>query len=491
MLAVIIFAVVQTALLLVYTSLQPQVSVTITADETLDREIQTALLQLGERKSRSIPVNKERNGASNLTESTENQYGVLHNPNGELEKVETSKKVGSTASPQTSQTTAIVIDSETKSRQRNGRGYFIGSHSCDQLTGGAMNFLSWQCLSSYISPDVYTVEPFVVESTLGAYFFDITDRDSWYMENNVSISDIYDINQWNSYVHSKGIRSLVPWQEFIAHAPREVIYVETKQGYRSKCKMDIVGSGFFKIFDFHVVRNVCVQQSSLTSGGNQLPTIYGQYSPSNVTVLFRHYLPTLNVEGTPCVKGTFWGWVSGTLNPSKRILRDADTYIQKYLGSADSYISIMVRIEHAVVSQSSPGGKMSVVKKSLENVLEKWKEFKSSFKLNKTFITLDTGRFGSNILLDHEPIWNITHPLIVDFMHSIYGDTLSFEEWENSFIEVSGLSTGASAAGYIAILQKAIASRGRCLIQAGGGTFQNSARSLYNQAHLRVRHCIT
>ena len=207
-LAVLILAVVQTALLLSYISLHPQV--TVTANDALDREMQTSL---DERRSRSSRQIRPLNVASDLTE---NQYELPHSsPNGslyngiELREVTTSSvrdNVDSMATAQTSQTSIADIHSATKPRQGNGRGYFMGTHSCDQLTGGAMNFLSWQCLSSFISPDVYTVEPFVVESTLGAYFFDTTDREHWYMENNVSLSDIYDIEQWNSFTNSKGIR---------------------------------------------------------------------------------------------------------------------------------------------------------------------------------------------------------------------------------------------------------------------------------------------
>ena len=66
---------------------------------------------------------------------------------------------------------------------------------------------------------------------------------------------------------------------------------------------------------------------------------------------------------------------------------------------------------------------------------------------------------------------------------------MTYEEWEGSFEEVVGLRGSAGTAGFVAMLQKEIAHRGRCIVQAGGGTFQASALNLYKSTHSGMKLC--
>ena len=58
-------------------------------------------------------------------------------------------------------------------------------------------------------------------------------------------------------------------------------------------------------------------------------------------------------------------------------------------------------------------------------------------------------------------------------LNSLFNNELSFSEWEESFTRATG---GVGNSGYIqAALQRTLASRAKCLILIGGGTFQDLA----------------
>ena len=92
------------------------------------------------------------------------------------------------------------------------------------------------------------------------------------------------------------------------------------------------------------------------------------------------------------------------------------------------------------------------------------------------FLTVDCRKFGSRELknsLDKGLLDMVVEILFREFKS--YGMRLSLEEWDASFDEVPSFKTP----GYVALLQKNLAASGKCLVTAGGGTFQKSAEMLY------------
>ena len=385
------------------------------------------------------------------------------------------------------ETSTAAPESQHSSKRK---GYIMGLHSCDQLTGGAMNFMIYQCLAAHMGPNVYTVEPFVVGSSFGAFIRDIHSKEDFAEKNDVRLSDIYDMDEWYRFSDNLGIRRMPPWEDLLEEGSRQLIYVT--KGVTALCHHEPQFEGFFKAFDFKIVRTVCLGER-LPGAADLKKNIYGDLDPTTVVVLFRDYFPT-SIPGTSCSKGMFWSQLVSSLTPSKRIWTNADAYVKKYLvgSKTNDYMSMMIRLEHAV---NNRGGKSitEVVKHCLDKLLDQWRETSLSNGLNTTFITLDTGRFGSYSLplnAGGYSVWNQTQPFIEDFMHSIYGNRLSYDAWERKFLDMSGLSKGSTGAeGYVGILQKAIAVQGRCIILAGGGTYQDNAVSLFVKLH-PVSNCI-
>ncbi len=69
---------------------------------------------------------------------------------------------------------------------------------------------------------------------------------------------------------------------------------------------------------------------------------------------------------------------------------------------------------------------------------------------------------------------------VQDTVTRLFGNRLTFEEWENTF---SNVTSGVEDRGYIAGLQKAIASRADCLVLVGGGHFLHLALREYMHNH--------
>ena len=99
-------------------------------------------------------------------------------------------------------------------------------------------------------------------------------------------------------------------------------------------------------------------------------------------------------------------------------------------------------------------------------------------------MTLDLGKFGSGS-------WKQTFSNIGEnkmelsikakrTLSTLFNNEWSFEEWESSFTQTTN---GVDNSGYIAALQRTLASRAECLVLVGGGNFQTIALREYLHQH--------
>ena len=376
---------------------------------------------------------------------------------------------------------------------QHDHGYLLELHASDQLTGGAMNVLSIQCLASKLSPKLIVVEPFIVNSSYGAVLA-VADRESFDRENNVRLRDIYDINAWNNASDRYHYNRLAPWESFIDDAPRDLILVEN-QWWRD-CNFPALTekfSRFFKIFNFRVVRTACLnfKRSGEMNAEVFKGVVYGEYAPEEVTVIIDR-LPGIGgigpwntaVERQTCSKRYYSSDIM-YMPSSERIKRDAKEYIERYLGGKKDYVSMMIRLEHDIIAAiNAKSNRLEQVKLGLQEARNKWKAVKNRQHLNATFLSFDVGKYGSAEFIDGNrgPMGEILAEMHT-FFNSLYNGSISYSEWEDSFVEVSGVKSGSGISGYVAILQKEIASQGRCIILVGGGSFQNTAGHLHQLTH--------
>ena len=159
------------------------------------------------------------------------------------------------------------------------------------------------------------------------------------------------------------------------------------------------------------------------------------------------------------------------VNPSPRVIRYGKEYVRKWLNGSD-YIAVVARLERVHLD----GKNVSAV---LDKALKRWTELKGKTKCNTTFLSLDVGRFGS--LGTRRKGSNNAYLLQSAFtlFDKIYGNSISFDAWEESFVNVSGTTESC----YISALLTAIASRARCVILVGGGEYQSRILRLYKNLH--------
>ena len=112
----------------------------------------------------------------------------------------------------------------------------------------------------------------------------------------------------------------------------------------------------------------------------------------------------------------------------------------------------------------------------------------SASKHGGLFLTLDIGKYGSNSVewvlgLSKYNLQNKSSDVIDSVkkvVPELYEGYRTFDEWEDSFVKATD---GVENPGYIASLQRTIASRADCLVLLGGGDFQRLALHDYLELH--------
>ena len=381
-------------------------------------------------------------------------------------------------------------------------GMLLALDYSDQLTGGGMNFFCLQCVARFMDHRLRIVEPFIVGSTFGVPldFRDPAGMTPW-MAGVLRLGDVYNLTKWQSYSKEMCFARLVSWSSFLNTAPRNVVLVQHVWESCSLDKYEEDYAPFFKLFNFRVVRKVCFnfQISGALSMLQYKRSIYGNLEPANVTVIFNKWLGVnegigkfqLGIKDSYCVKEVIGGPLFNDLHvtPSAKLDHDVERYITQYLNKDgdNMYIAIMIRIEQVFVRTLKPASKLRLLSMCLDNVIKKWRLMKKGSSLNSTFVALDYGRYGSKGFFLHTFVDRATLQGKLRAMLQMLKQG-TFQEWEDRFSEV----TGTQNPGYIASLQQAVASRARCLITAGGGSFQNHAfvlhRKVYgNSCHVRLK----
>lgn len=170
------------------------------------------------------------------------------------------------------------------------------------------------------------------------------------------------------------------------------------------------------------------------------------------------------------------------IQPSQQLVRDAEKYIHTYL-KGSPFIAVMGRLEMSLLTVHS---KEFSVSSCLNKTASELVTLMKAKHLPETFISIDVGKYGTKkwrSKMDGEMSNGLT-----GFFRSVYGGKMSLKEWELSFEKISS----SKDAGYIALLQKVVVTRARCILFAGGGAFQRHTLNLYRQLEAnRNNECLS
>ncbi len=242
-------------------------------------------------------------------------------------------------------------------------------------------------------------------------------------------------------------------------------------------------------YGFDVVRSVCYPLRPMSkSEFNKL--IYQNYAPNEVVVVFKvfggvehnSYAERIEVSDVKCER---WRYMKPfPLSPG--LQHDALVYKEKFMPKAGKgYISVMIRLEHFSINHNRFKGQSSesilrTLQTLYKSVVGKVSSLKAKHKVDEVFLTADCNKHGSQYFSDNiNNVMRVMSGSIGILYKMLYGNSSTWEEREESFDTVSSFRNP----GYIAMLQKHLAASGTCLITAGGGVFQRTARIMYDQYH--------
>ena len=386
--------------------------------------------------------------------------------------------------------------------------YVLAESYWEQQTSGCRNLQSLQCWAGRYGFSV--VEPFFERSFLRIPLVSMKP-------SSQKFSDVFNIKDWNSQSSKMGSSKLVPWNVFLQQAPRNVITVYFKysnsntqdkkhvkqaasrarylqgcpnmQSWPKKHQMYMLSE-----FKFTVVRKVCInfEFSDQFSLDDFHEAIFGEYKCEDVTVFFQQWRnfgsKRIMVEEDRCKNSD----INERMQGSKQVVQEAETYAHMYLSSSEgynnttghkpSYIAIIARLEKVQLSYKN---RKDIVPFCFGKILSYHSKVVKVNSINKTFLAIDVGKFGSIGLRGKEGGSNL-YVEFRSFFQELYGSELSIQAWERTFEDISQTTDP----GYVALLQKVIVSKADCVIFAGGGSFQRHALKLYQLNHQKQNWCI-
>ena len=164
--------------------------------------------------------------------------------------------------------------------------------------------------------------------------------------------------------------------------------------------------------------------------------------------------------------------------------KDAESYVNTHLGGIDKFISVSARFEK--MSRKYPS--MTTVQKQREiavltpQALSIVREFEREYSVRKVHLAYDYGQFGSGTFRSQN--YYSSEDMLVKFQNDLYNGTVSFAEYEDSYRALSSTNPA-----YIALVQIAVSSMGRCLVQIGWGHITDMTREHFMRNH-QSPYCI-
>ena len=372
-------------------------------------------------------------------------------------------------------------------------GYVISLGS-QQQGRGVQGIISMQCwLISYDLP-MHIVEPMVSSSK----FLGLPSS----KKRSVDFGDIYDIDQLNKITGvDKKFAQIVRWDDFFQNAPRSIIFVMVRPGnyhhVEVKWEMQLQQKDTYnntKPLYYLLDRGfVLVKVLKVLTSDHQPFTarelnkvIFNNWSPDEVTLIFSRWHP-LTVIPNPKLENPLLCYNRYNFDghqffpPSKQLLQAVQNYENLFLKPYTS-IAVIISSEHVLKKWLDQSLLYPTITTIFNNLIATVRKLQASIGHGNIIVTADIGKYGSNT-------WggtvsgrdkNIIVETIKHTVTTLYNNSWTFEEWEQSFGTATG---GIEDQSYIAAMQKSIASRAQCLLLFGGGGYELIALHEYLHNH--------
>ena len=359
------------------------------------------------------------------------------------------------------------------------------------------------------------VEPFVQDSIAGGL------REGY---DGVRFSDMFDLETFNRVSRTEGAADVVPYSTYLTHAPYEAVFVQM-DGLKMRDSHQVpppevvwaaeLGSGqcFQPDFDASITlphyrdgHHYCyvrvvrgyhqILKRNAISAEEFYSTVLGGREPRALTVVLSLWRTPWQVKDCPEVTHTI-----PKIQDSPRLQEAVHRYRQRLLPPSGQFVAVMLRAEHAylmIQSRINQGRPTNyTLQRCLDEVTAKARTVMVERNTSSVFVTADVGLYGTNTWMwalhnPHKHEFPAITAQVQEAVERLYAGSWSFQEWEDSFAEATG---GVKDRGYVAALQRVLASQAACLVLLGGGSFQALSLTSYlhrtaGQPHTRCVHLV-
>ena len=378
------------------------------------------------------------------------------------------------------------------SHEKHGT-YILTAEYGGQQGAAIRGLLSQQCFSHHLPVPVSIVEPLLINSKLGHVKKQPHETDL------IKFSDLFDIHHFNAVSRRSGYRQLATWEEFLSNAKEKTILVKLQTGKRKRMNIeweaDITAGTLcysgkkYSAFNDLVTCTVCIvrivticcvesEESSYKSAltMNELKNaLFGCWMPEEVNLLFIHWTSYWHVPSEPC-KAPFYS--SGHFQSSDQLVKHANEYRDLYLKSNKPTIAFVLRFEYLVILHYD-------IDACMQKVYETCIHIYKTLTDKSVFVAADVGKYGSGTWKTYLSQFSSkkASQVMETFKNAVsllISNQWTFQEWEDSF---STVTAGIESKGYIAALQKTIASQADCIYFLYVGNFQSSVKEEYVRHH--------
>ena len=428
-------------------------------------------------KSNGTAAGEPTPGSSNGTPTRESMLGLANTTATAATTVQGSEAITTGGTPILSSTSAAPAKSECNVwLGGRRRGFALSISYWDQQTWSMGNILSLQKWAH--SLDMAVVQPFLVGTKFQTPTGSIGPLD-------LPMDSLYDMEFWNKQNRNTEYSPLISWECFLQNAPRQIILIYLK-GVVGKCLLKELRTKtkLLQSHRFHIIREKCISKPAGNRNGLSVSKfnslMLGNYSAQNVTVIFQEWCQHTagNILDMDAVRFPAAIGRHIPIKPSEAVVQDVEKYTERHLGG--EYIAILLRIEWVVMNAGLSG--FNRMTTCLYKTLHYFEAVREKFNISSVFVGMDIGKYGTSTL----SLYKYRDVIEKKFLSTIYpGSDMTISKWEDTF---AGISRN-QVPGYVGLLQKLLAARGKCLLLIGSGSYQAQAFFMYKELHHQSKLC--
>ena len=432
--------------------------------------------------------------------TTENSISLLHNNMHQAKTGMHMVQQNSTSSqgwvPEADEVTGLPTKqsqhtaSEVSMQQshQESDGYILPFSVMEEQTNGAKNLWQLQIWAKLVN--MHIVEPFAKDS-----IFTMSGIAPNFSKS-LRFGDYLDLEQWNKMVVRNYGNPLVKWEEFISKSSRDVILLYMAKGKFTKPLTIVYDDDADKCLDgkmaitendmkwihqnFNVAKRVCYLSAANKPHAltikNFSSMIFGDLMPNKVSLIITGWEGIRNsrIYLTPIYIFMVVFQEDIIFPPSQRILKAYRSYVAQYIGNR-TYVGIVFRSHHILFyNQYWKARNFTGMSQTLLQCSKQLKvELDKIRSQSEIFLAIDLGTFGSKRYSKDDRLTPLKNQIHSD----VYNGTLTADQREERLKNAAG---GINDCGFIAQLEKVIATNADCIILLGRKSgFVSTSLTLY------------